>query len=212
MGIQVLVFLLMELTGGSQSTDNLIRFGAKYNPSIMQGEWWRFFTPIFIHIGIIHLAMNSYALFYLGKYVEKLFGHKRFIVIYLFSGFLGSVVSFLMSNSLSAGASGAIFGCMGSLLFLGITKKNIFSKQLLSSMLPIILLNLVLGFSISNIDNGGHLGGLLGGFLAASIVQLPYNRQKDYRKQLAMLILTICITLGLLYFGYSINTERLLFN
>jgi rhomboid protease GluP len=212
MGIQVLVFLLMELQGGSQDTYNLIRFGAKYNPYILQGEWWRFFTPIFIHIGLLHLAMNTYALHYIGKYAEKLFGHGRFLIIYLFSGFLGSVVSFLVSTSLSAGASGAIFGCMGALLFLGIKKNNIFSKQLLTSMLPIILLNLVLGFSISSIDNGGHLGGLLGGFLAASIVQLPFNRQKNYRKQFGMLILTICITIGLLYFGYSINAERLLFN
>jgi len=211
-GIQVLVFLLMEISGGSQNTLNLIRFGAKFNPLIMQGEWWRFVTPIFIHIGFLHLAMNTYALYYIGKNVEKLFGHGRFLMIYLFSGFIGCVVSFLVSDSISAGASGAIFGCMGALLLLGLKKNNIFSKQLLSSMLPIILLNLVLGFSISKIDNGGHLGGLLGGFLAASIVQLPYKRQNDYRKQVGMLLLTIFITIGLLYFGYSINAERLLFN
>ncbi|MDP4171619.1 MAG: rhomboid family intramembrane serine protease, partial [Bacillota bacterium] len=82
--IQVAVFLFLEAKGGSTNSMVLIRYGAKFNPLIMDGEWWRFITPIFLHIGFMHLAMNSLALYYLGTTVERIYGNARFIMIYLF--------------------------------------------------------------------------------------------------------------------------------
>ena len=77
--IQVIVFLLMEMNGGSTNSATLIEFGAKYSPSILQGEWWRFFTPIFIHIGFVHLLMNTISLYLIGAEVERIYGNTRFL-------------------------------------------------------------------------------------------------------------------------------------
>ena len=111
----------MEMFGSSRNPYLLILFGAKYNPLILEGEWWRLITPMFLHIGLIHLVMNSFALYYLGTAVERIYGRYRFLFIYLFAGFAGTLASFLFSpDSISAGASGGIFGLFGALLFFGI--------------------------------------------------------------------------------------------
>lgn len=88
LAIQIAMFILLEMTGGSNNQENLIRYGAKFNPLILEGEWWRFITPIFLHIGFLHILMNSLALFYLGPTVEKIFGRIRFVWIYLFRDLL----------------------------------------------------------------------------------------------------------------------------
>ena len=108
LSIQIIVFFLMEIAGGSLNPLVLLAFGAKYNPLIIEGEWWRFFTPIFLHIGFFHLLMNSLALYYLGTMVEKIYGNVRFLIIYLFAGFFGTLTSFMFTPNVSAGASGAI--------------------------------------------------------------------------------------------------------
>src|SRR5690606_36651475 len=126
LGIQIAMFILLELAGGSQNPYVLIEYGAKFNQLIVAGEWWRFITPIFLHIGILHLLMNSLALYYLGSIVEKIYGSGRFLFIYLFSGFLGALGSFIFNPSISAGASGAIFGCFGALLYFGTIHPSVF--------------------------------------------------------------------------------------
>lgn len=82
------MFILLEITGGSTNIENLIKYGAKYNPAIMEGEWWRFVTPIFLHIGLSHVIMNSIAIYFLGTIVERVYGRIRFILIYLFQDLL----------------------------------------------------------------------------------------------------------------------------
>lgn len=129
LAVQIAVFIIMSLTGGTQNTQNLIRFGAKYNPLIMEGQYWRLITPVFIHIGIMHLFMNSLSLYYIGPLVERIYGKARFALIYLFAGFTGCLASFLFSPSLSAGASGAIFGLFGALLYIGTAYRDLFSGQ-----------------------------------------------------------------------------------
>ncbi|WP_299739610.1 rhomboid family intramembrane serine protease [uncultured Rossellomorea sp.] len=171
--LQLIMFFILELNGGSKNPQTLIEFGAKYNPLMIEGEWWRLVTPIFLHIGILHLLMNTLALFYLGTAVEKMFGRIRFIFIYMISGITGSLASFLFTSNLSAGASGAIFGCFGALLYFGVLYPKIFFRTMGTNIIAVILLNLVLGFTIPGIDNAGHIGGLIGGFLAAGIVSLP---------------------------------------
>ncbi|MBS4199668.1 rhomboid family intramembrane serine protease [Bacillus sp. FJAT-49732] len=203
MVFQVLIFLMMEASGGTTNTETLIKYGAKYNPLILNGEWWRFVTPMFIHIGFIHLAMNTLALYYLGTAVEKMFGHSRFVFIYLFSGFMGTLASFVFSPSLSAGASGAIFGCFGALLYLGFSYPQIFFRTMGMDVITVIIINLIFGFTTTGIDNAGHIGGLIGGFLATGSVHFP--RKQKHKNQLVFLLSAIMIVGGLFYTGYHHN-------
>lgn len=200
LAINAFIFLLMELFGGSQNSLVLILFGAKFNPLIVQGEWWRLFTCMFLHVGFFHLFMNSIALYYLGLAVERLYGNVRFAIIYLLSGFCGSLASFVLSPSLSAGASGAIFGCFGALLYFGLVYPHLFFRTMGKDVLSVIALNLVLGIILPGIDMAGHLGGLIGGFLISGMVQLP--KQDRFHKRIPFfLVFGLLVVLGL-YLGY----------
>ncbi len=175
--LQILMYFIVEINGGSTNVETLIQYGAKYNPLILAGEWWRFFTPIFLHIGLLHLLMNTLALYYLGTAVERIFGRIRFLWIYLFSGFAGSVASFVFTSNLSAGASGAIFGCFGALLYMGVINTKLFFRTIGMNVIVVIIINLIFGFTVPGIDNAGHIGGLIGGFLATGIVHYPGKRK-----------------------------------
>jgi rhomboid protease GluP len=196
---QVLMFLFLEWKGGSTNTRVLIEYGAKFNPLIKQGEWWRFLTPVFLHIGFFHLLMNTFALYYLGTTVERLYGSFRFFIIYLFAGFFGTLASFLFTSSVSAGASGAIFGLFGALLYFGTVYRHLFMQTMGMNILSVIGINLLFGFIVPGIDNAGHIGGLIGGFLAASIVHLPKHRFVS--KQLVSLALIVFLVTAGIYSG-----------
>jgi rhomboid protease GluP len=198
--IQVAVFLLLELKGGSTNTSTLIKFGAKFNPYIYNGEWWRFITPIFLHIGFVHLAMNTLALYFLGPAVERIFGNIRFLLIYLFAGISGVIASFIFSPNISAGASGAIFGCFGALLYFALIYPKLFFRTMGPSVLTVLVFNLIFGFTVSIVDNAGHLGGLAGGFLAAGILHFP--KKKKLFLQLIFLLLSAVIISGSLFYGF----------
>ncbi|WP_428909112.1 rhomboid family intramembrane serine protease [Niallia sp. Krafla_26] len=201
MVIQILVFILMEFAGGSTQSAVLIEFGAKVNALILQGDWWRLFTPIFIHIGILHLLMNTLALYYLGMTVERIYGNFRFLFIYVAAGFFGALASLLFSPSISAGASGAIFGCFGALLYFGTIYPTLFKRTMGFNIFIVIAINLIFGFSVSGIDNAGHIGGLIGGYLAAAIVHFPKSKKVLY--QGTSLILSLML-IGIA-FHYSQN-------
>ncbi|NMH74437.1 rhomboid family intramembrane serine protease [Bacillus sp. RO2] len=199
--LHLVMFYLLETNGGSQNPETLVKYGAKYNPAILEGEWWRFFTPIILHIGVLHLLLNTMAIFYLGTAVERIYGNVRFLVIYLFAGFAGSLASFVFTSSLSAGASGAIFGCFGALLFVGITHPKLFFRTMGTNILVLIGINLAIGFTIPGIDNAGHIGGLIGGFLASAIVHLPNH--KKFIQRIFGLALVSVLTFFLLQKGYN---------
>ncbi|WP_350019617.1 rhomboid family intramembrane serine protease [Priestia flexa] len=201
---QILMFLFLEWKGSSEDPLTLIEYGAKYNPLILEGEWWRFFMPIIIHIGVFHLLMNSLALYYLGTLVERMYGNARFLFIYILAGFAGVLGSFVWTSNLSAGASGAIFGCFGALLFLARTNPRVFFRTIGYNVLALIVINLIFGLVVPGIDNAGHIGGLIGGFLAASIVSLP-KKPKLY-VQIPALVSTILLVMGLLYYGFYVRT------
>jgi rhomboid protease GluP len=200
-GIQVIMYLILEAFGGSTNTSTLIQFGAKFNPLILEGEWWRFFTPIILHIGFLHLAMNTLALFYLGTAVERIYGRLRFIFIYIAAGFGGSLASFMFSPNLSAGASGAIFGCFGALLYFGMIYPKLFFRTMGLNIFVVLAINLSFGFTVPGIDNAGHIGGLIGGFLATGIVHFP--KKKKWGLQAVFLLLTILLSSGILRYGYA---------
>nr|WP_275899723.1 rhomboid family intramembrane serine protease [Bacillus piscicola] len=200
----VFVFFAIEQAGGSTDLLTLIEFGAKYNPAILDGEWWRLFSSMFLHIGFLHIFMNSLALFYLGGAVERMYGTLRFSVIYLTAGLFGSLASFACNEQVSAGASGAIFGCFGALLYFGLIHRQLFFRTMGVNVLFILAINLVFGFVVPAVDNGAHIGGLAGGFLASAVVHLPKHRNKT--RQLLILVATI-LCAGILY-GYGVNNDN----
>jgi rhomboid protease GluP len=199
--IQVAMFIWLQLNGGSTNTSTLIKYGAKVNQLIVEGEWWRFITPVFLHIGFLHLVMNTFALYFLGTAVERIYGNFRFLFIYLFAGITGFIASFIFSANLSAGASGAIFGCFGALLYFGVIFPKLFFRTMGMNLLVVLGINLVIGFSASGIDNAGHLGGLVGGFIAAGVVHIPKKRK--IWLQMIFLIATAVLLFSSLTYGFS---------
>ncbi len=207
--IVLVIYGLMEYYGSSTSLLTLVEFGAKYDPLINEGEWWRFFTAIFLHIGFLHLFMNSLALFYLGSAVERIYGTSRYMIIYLTAGLFGSISSFAFNSQISAGASGAIFGCFGALLYFGVVHKKLFFRTMGKNVIVILIVNLGLGLAIPMIDNSAHVGGLIGGFLASAVLHLPKHR--IIKRQFITLIVMAGAISGLLFYGFSTgeDTEKI---
>ncbi len=204
--INVLVFLYISAQGGTTNIYNLIRFGAKYNPLIAAGEYYRLITNIFIHIGILHLLLNTYALKVLGKDIEYIFGSVKFILIYLISGLFGSLGSFIFSKAVSAGASGAIFGLMGAYLYFGIRKPAIFSARYGLNILSILIINIIFGLSNPNIDNFAHIGGLIGGYLTSSALGL--KKEPVFKiKRIFFQLCTIVLIIALFFTGITLHQQ-----
>lgn len=156
----------------------LLIFGMKWNRLILEGQIWRLFTAMFLHIGPIHLLSNIIGLLMLGPIIEGHFGHWRFTVIYLLGGLLGSIASFAFSPSPSAGASGAIFALLGATVLYFYRFRENFGqrgREILQSMLVVLVLNLAIGFGSSGVDNWGHMGGLVGGVLI-TLGMMPHYR------------------------------------
>ena len=173
--ICILVFILMYVLGNG-STDNytLLIFGANVDTLTKNGDYYRLFTSMFLHIGILHLLCNMYSLYIIGKEVENVFGKVKYLIIYLLSGIAGSILSLAFNhNTICAGASGAIFGLLGALLYFGYYYRTYLGATLTRSIIPVIVLNLIIGFTSSGIDNAAHIGGLVGGILIAMAVGVP---------------------------------------
>lgn len=182
------VFLVETVLGiiwglGFNATTNtcmLLLFGAKFNLLIMAGQYWRLLTPIFLHIGIFHLLVNMFALRILGGDIESLFGTMRFLIVYLVAGIGGTMASMLFNSSISAGASGAIFGLIGAeavFLYLNRQTLGLFGEERLRSLLGIIVINVLFGIAVPGIDNAGHIGGLLIGMLVGLLVAPRYEKK-----------------------------------
>jgi rhomboid protease GluP len=169
----VTAFLSQDLI--NSNTDVLIFLGAKVNSLIAAGEYWRLVTCMFLHGGIIHLAVNMYSLYAVGPVIENFFGKRKYLAIYFISGICASLLSFYMTPDVSIGASGAIFGVLGACLVLAVKIKNRIGKEFLINVIAVIALNLFLGFSIAMVDNFGHIGGLLGG-IASSLLLFKNDR------------------------------------
>jgi rhomboid protease GluP len=168
LGIIAVVFLLEELAGGSTNIGVLKSMGAKVTPLIAEGEYWRLFTAMFLHIGPMHVLFNGYALVVLGTELERLLGWGRFLTIYLFSGLVGNLASYAFGSSfgVAAGASGAIFGLIGALgafFFRYRERLGAWGRARLGNILFLVVINLAIGAAYRIIDNWAHLGGLLCG-------------------------------------------------
>ena len=175
--INIIIFVLQTLTG----QEPWFFFGAKVNEFIIAGEWWRLLTPVFLHLNLIHIAFNSYALYSFGMQVEALFGYRRFIIIYLLSGVAGSVLSFALNPNPSVGASGAIFGLIGALLIYFYRHRTLFGergRRRLTEVLTLAGVNLLIGLS-PGIDNWGHVGGFIGGAVLTWLIGPIFAIERD---------------------------------
>lgn len=212
--INILVYLalvLYERTSGISYGQLIIQFGAKVNNLILEGEYWRLITPIFLHGSLMHLLVNCYSLYIIGSLVERLYGRGRFITSYLIAGILGNLCSFLFVPGPSVGASGAIFGLMGILLYFGLERPLQFKVYFGSSIITTILINLVYGFSSTGIDNFAHLGGLIGGFLAIGILSNVKKKRWYFNKLLYVLVLSV-LTVGGIAYGFNNSESKIIRN
>lgn len=187
LAINVLVFVLMVISGVNvlnPTGEDIFNWGGSWGPNTANGEYWRLLTCIFVHIGIMHLLFNSYALFIVGSYLEPLLGKARFLLLYLSTGIIASVVSVwwnIDNPPVSAGASGAIFGLNGVMLALLTTNliPSSLRKNLLQAFGVLVGYNLLYGWSKEGIDNAAHMGGLVSGFAFGYLFYFLLLRKKD---------------------------------
>jgi len=171
--------------------------------AIYQGEYYRLLTAAFVHIDPMHLLCNIYSIYVVGSQIESFFGKWKYLSIYLFSAICGNLLSFLFldMNTMSIGASGAIFGILGSLLYFGYHYRVYLGNVLKSQLIPILLLNLCIGFLIPGIDNAAHIGGLLGGIFITMAIGVQDRSDKDFRKNGVLLsVLYIAFLLFMIFY------------
>ena len=164
-GITVAVFLLQKVTETYLGFDLPVEVGIKYNPLINAGQYWRLIAPVLLHGDILHIGFNMYAVFILGRELERFYGHGRFLMLYLAGGFAGGTASYLLTAAPSLGASTATFGLLAAYGVLGYRNREIFGQQsqrIVRNVIQIAVINFLLGLS-PGIDNWGHFGGVVGG-------------------------------------------------
>lgn len=172
-GACLLMFTITGGRGGFGDTNGevLVQFGSMFPPLVWDGEWWRLLSCTFLHVGFIHIAFNMYVLYQIGPAIERVYGAPKFLLLYLVTGWTSSLMSLVWSGSNSVGASGAIFGLAGAFLAISLRRRSYFDT-FGSQMLIFIGINIAIGFSgaFGNIDNFGHMGGLVGGFILGNLI------------------------------------------
>lgn len=192
--INVVIFLLGNI--------NIDVINKLFLPSYIGNDYYRIITAAFTHYDIFHLLFNMYALYIIGPQIESFFGKTKYLIIYLFSALIGSLMSltFMADGGGSLGASGAIFGLFGSLLVFGYHYRLYLGNVLRSQVIPLIIFNLVLGFLDKNIDNAAHIGGLIAGILISMAVGVKYKSNNTEKTN--GIILSIIILAFLIYTAF----------
>jgi rhomboid protease GluP len=194
--LNIIIFLLMLSRGASfflPQPKTILAWGGNFRPVTMMGEWWRLLTSVFLHYGFFHLAVNMVSLVFIGRIIEPYLGRWRFLSAYLSTGLVASTASIWWSdNTISAGASGAIFGMYG--LFLALLTTNLIDKEtrkpLLISIALFIVYNLI---PAEGVDNMAHIGGLLSGIIIGYVIVPELKNPDYYLKMLTNSILIIAI-------------------
>ena len=198
LAINIIVFIIPLLYGQSEA---MIAQFCVHGPSIRYGQYYRLFTGIFLHGSIFHLIFNSYALYVIGSQIESFLGKFKFLIIYLAGGLMGSLFSITFNgNAASIGASGAIFGLMGALVYFGYHYRVYLGNVIKSQIIPLIVFNLVLGFVMSGVDNSAHIGGLIGGTLAT--ISLGIKDKSTNFERMNGLITTIIFFAFAIYMAF----------
>ena len=180
-GLNIVIFILMEMIGDTSDITFMLKCGAAYTPCILDGQWYRLFTSVFLHFGVSHLLNNMVLLLFLGDMLEEAEGKWRYLLIYLGGGLAGNIVSLLMDcrtgeMAVSAGASGAVFAVIGGIFVVLIKQKGKVENLTLSRLVFVIFLSIYHGFQSTGIDNAAHVGGLLGGIFLTFLV---YRRKSQ---------------------------------
>lgn len=194
--INIIVFVLSFLLSETGIYDVFTNFALnKYY--VKSGEIYRLITCGFLHADIIHLFCNMYSLYIIGTQLETFIGKKKFVIVYFISMITGSLLSCVMSNSWSVGASGAIFGLIGSLIYFGYHYRIYLGSVIKSQIVPLLILNLGIGFIIPNIDVSAHIGGLVGGLLSTMAVGIENKSDKkdSINGIICLMILIIFLTI-----------------
>ena len=190
-GICIIMFFLTYFLGENE----IISYGGNIKELVKSGEYYRLITCIFLHAGIIHIACNMYSLYVIGSQLESFFGKIRYLIIFLLSGICGSILSIAFNNNdaISIGASGAIFGLLGAIVYFGYHYRVYLGNALKNQIIPIIILNLSIGFLTPGIDNFAHIGGLIGGIFTTMACGIPgKNDNQDRINGIVLLIIYIC--------------------
>ena len=204
LAINIIVYIYMLIRfGTTENTLVLLKMGANFSPFIVQAqEWWRLLTAAFLHIGIQHIVMNGITLYFLGMELEKLMGHWRFTVVYLVAAIGGNIFSFAFSESVSAGASTAIFGMFASIIVLSKMYPHSYAlKQRATSYTVLIILNVLTGLTSSGIDNWGHFGGAIYGALITLFAGLSIKSKISSKERLFALVIVAILTVLLVMYG-----------
>ena len=173
LALNILIFILCMFN------DNILPMFAVNRIYITElHEYYRLITGIFLHANLLHLVFNMYALYVIGMQLESFLGKWKYLLVYLLSGLGGSMLSIFFSNNFSVGASGAIFGLMGALLYFGYHYRLYLSEAIKNQIIPIVLINLLIGFMIPGIDNVAHIGGLIGGYLSSMAFGIENKSEK----------------------------------
>lgn len=184
-GVNLLIFALTEITGDTEDVTFMLKCGAAYTPWILDGQWYRLFTSMFLHFGVSHLLNNMVLLLFLGDMLEELTGKWRYLLIYLGGGLAGNIISLLIDcrsgeMAVSAGASGAVFSVIGGIFVILVKQRGRVKDLTLSRLVFVIFLSIYHGFQSSGIDNAAHVGGLLGGIFLTFLVYRRKNPQKQF--------------------------------
>ena len=187
MAVNVLYFLFLSFMGDTRyELDMMLRYGAMYEPLVLEGhEYFRLFTSCFMHFGIEHLVNNMLVLFVIGGKLERALGHVRYLIFYLLAGVLANLFSLFwhihtQEFPVSAGASGAVFGVVGGLMWAVIRNRGRLEDLSLQQLVIMLLLSVYLGLSEGGVDNAAHIGGVISGFLLAIPLYRPAISRNPY--------------------------------
>ncbi|RRK09517.1 rhomboid family intramembrane serine protease [Lactiplantibacillus garii] len=204
LAVTVGVFLIEWLFMGDAGILLFNSLGAKNNQAIVAGQWWRLITPMFLHMGLSHIALNAVVIYFMGIQIEAMFGHWRMFLIYMIGGISGNVLSFALSNDQSVGASTACFALFGAFLMVGESFwENPVIRQLSGRFLLLTVMNLVFDMFSTGIDIWGHVGGLAGGFLIAYTLGVPRIGKISNVKRIVATVVLVVAWLALLKMGFT---------
>lgn len=174
-----------------------IHYGSTYNPLIVAGEYWRLIASSFMHLDFMHLLFNVTFIFRFGSMIENIFGKWRMLVIILISAVMSGLFGFALSTNFSLGASGVAYGFIGASVFLGFELRKTFMPMLKQVIIPMLVISTLFSMFIPNVDHFGHLGGFVGGFLAAAIVSIP--GLKPFILRIAVTLTTLIVLISSLW-------------
>ena len=180
--IMIIYFIFVTLNGGTTDPETLVKYGALYPPfMLIYGEYYRLITSIFMHIGLMHIFFNGYALYIFGPQIERLMGAKKYLLFFLLTGIGGNVATFFFNfETISAGASGSLFGLFGAFFYLIHRHRDMVTPEGRKSILSLLAVNLVITIAVPNISITAHFGGFIIGYLLSYIfINGSIGRKED---------------------------------